>query len=218
MAETSALLSSLWTSIERFPSARWPSALSQGQLGSKDWLIEKANRVFAGQSFDTAFVIGGWYGLLPALWKTHAECPVHKFRSIDSDESCAEIAETINKRWVIADWQFKATTADAYFIDYNHPELHYRKSSGEIITLHEKPELIINTCCEHLINMSEWLNKVPEGIPLILQSNNLKTDPQHVNCHNSLIEFQNSVNLKDVLYAGELKLENYTRFMVIGYK
>lgn len=211
-------ISSLWNAIEAFPDAHWKSALSQGQLNSKEWLIEKANDVFKNKTFCTAFVIGGWYGLLPALWKQSAFCPVHKFRSVDIDNNCWKIAEAVNKKWVIDDWQFKATTADALLLDYKNPKITVTKNGGDTLTLHESPDLIINTCCEHFSNLSQWLNKIPQGTPLILQSNNFTSDPQHVFTHDSLQEFEQSTSLSQVLYSGELQLDHYTRYMIIGIK
>ncbi len=218
MTEFAPFLSSLWNSIEAYPQAQWKTALSYGQLRSKEWLIENANSVFAKQTFPTAFVIGGWYGVLPALWKQQQFCPIEKFRSIDKDFSCRAISESLNKKWVIDDWQFKATTADALILDYNQPQLTVHKANGESVTLHEAPDLVINTCCEHFLNLDEWLRRVPAGVPLILQSNNLKDDAQHVGCHSSLDAFLDACQLKNVLYAGELPLDTYSRYMVIGWR
>lgn len=218
MTELAPLFSSLWTSIETFPEAEWKTALSYGQLRSKEWLIEKAHETFKDRTFSTAFVIGGWYGVLPALWKQHAACPVKKFRSIDRDESCRNIAETINKKWVIDDWQFKATTADALTVNYHHPELVVVKSSGETEILRDVPNLIINTCCEHFADLKAWLERVPEGVPLILQSNNLRDDSQHVGCHFSLDEFKAACGLSTVLFAQELPLDRYSRYMIMGWR
>lgn len=218
MSDFAPFISSLWNSIEKYPDAKWKSALSYGQLHSKEWLIEKANGVFQDKAFNTAFVIGGWYGLLPALWRQKQVCPIKKFRSIDIDETCRDISESVNKKWVIDDWQFKAATADALALNYFEPKLNVLKNNGEAVTLYEAPDLIINTCCEHFENLNSWLDQIPKDIPLILQSNNLRSDPQHVACHDSLKAFQHSLNLATVLYAGDLKLDDYTRYMVIGHK
>lgn len=216
--ELAPFITSLWTSIEKFPNAQWKTALSYGQLQSKEWLITEANRVYSDRKFTTAFVIGGWYGLLPALWKQSDFCPVKNFRSIDRDETCAAISESINKKWVIADWQFKATTADAFALDYQKTPMTVFKQNGEKVTLIETPDLIINTSCEHFPDISLWLERIPAGTDLILQSNNFSHDPQHVNCAKSLKDFLSQVSLNTVHSASELPLANYTRYMVIGKK
>ncbi|MCC6138538.1 MAG: hypothetical protein IT287_07885 [Bdellovibrionaceae bacterium] len=218
MTEFAPFISSLWNSIEKYPQAQWKTALSYGQLRSKEWLIEKANTTYQDKSFSTAFLIGGWYGLLPALWKQQSFCPIKKFRNIDSDESCLEISESVNKRWVIDDWQFKATTADALHIDYTSTQLSVLKHNGERITLYETPDLIINTCCEHFSDLNAWLDRIPEGTNIILQSNNFSSEPQHVSCSTSLENFLSKTKLSTVYYSGELPLNEYNRYLIIGIK
>lgn len=218
MVEFAPFLSSLWNSIESYPQAQWKTALSYGQLRSKEWLIDNAHEAFKDKTFATAFVIGGWYGVLPALWKQHPACPVHKFRSIDLDSHCQPIAENLNKKWVIDDWQFKATTADALTLNYRNPEIQVQRSSGETVTLYDAPDLVINTCCEHFVNLHAWLERLPPGLPLILQSNNYQQDQQHVGCHSSLAAFQDACGLSTVIYAGELPLEKYSRYMIMGWR
>lgn len=218
MTAFAPFLSSLWNSIEAYPQAQWRSALSYGQLKSKEWLIENAHSTFPNTAFPTAFVIGGWYGVLPALWKQHPQCPVQKFRSIDIDDSCRSIAESVNKKWVMDDWQFKATTADALAINYRQPQITVQKANGDTLTLTDRPSLIINTCCEHFSNLEQWLSLVPSEIPLILQSNNFRDDQQHIGCHSSLAAFEKAAGLKKVLFAGELELEKYSRYMLMGWR
>ena len=41
---------------------------------------------------------------------------------------------------------------------------------------------------------------------------------EHVNCKNSLDEFKNSFVLNKTLYSGELRLDKFTRYMIIGIK
>jgi len=53
---------------------------------------------------------------------------------------------------------------------------------------------------------------------LVVQSNNNYEHEEHINCVSSLEEFAEQTPMSIVLYAGELKLKNYTRFMRIGYK
>jgi hypothetical protein len=55
----------------------------------------------------------------------------------------------------------------------------------------------------------------PANSLLVLQSNNYNI-PEHVRIANSLEEFKKQCDLKTVLWAGELELPLYTRYMVIG--
>ena len=80
------------------------------------------------------------------------------------------------------------------------------------------PDTIINTSCEHIANFIEWYNKIPNGTLVVLQSNNYFEIKEHVNCVNNINEFIKIAPMSTLLYNGELELEKYTRFMLIGYK
>ena len=53
---------------------------------------------------------------------------------------------------------------------------------------------------------------------VIFQSNNYKDIKEHVDCKDSLDEFKNSFVLNKTLYSGELKLDKFTRYMIVGIK
>ena len=53
---------------------------------------------------------------------------------------------------------------------------------------------------------------------VIFQSNNYKDIKEHVDCKYSLDEFKNSFVLNKTLYSGELKLDKFTRYMIVGIK
>ena len=77
-------------------------------------------------------------------------------------------------------------------------------------------DIVINTSCEHITQdqYEQWLRNRNKDQLLVLQSNNYKID-EHVRTADSLAEFieQSHIN---VLWAGELELPLYTRWMVIG--
>jgi hypothetical protein len=51
-----------------------------------------------------------------------------------------------------------------------------------------------------------------------LQSNDWEKIDSHTNCHKNLEDFINYLSLKEVLYKGEIKINNeYSRFTVIGW-
>ena len=51
---------------------------------------------------------------------------------------------------------------------------------------------------------------------ICFQSNNYTSVDSHINCSNSLEEFVEGLNLREVWYSGTLETENYDRYMVIG--
>ena len=79
-------------------------------------------------------------------------------------------------------------------------------------------DIIICTSCEHLGQylIDEFLKRRKKGSLVILQSNNFFSIEEHINCHNSIIEFEKTLKLEKILYRGTLKLDKFDRYMVIG--
>ena len=77
-------------------------------------------------------------------------------------------------------------------------------------------DIIINTSYEHITQdqYDLWISGHPHNSLLVLQSNNYRIT-EHVRIANDLEEFKTQCGI-NVLWAGELKLPLYTRFMVIG--
>ena len=80
-------------------------------------------------------------------------------------------------------------------------------------------DLIVSTSCEHFqrSHLLNFIKRTPEGITFCLQSNNYFGIDGHINCSSSLEEFVEYLPFKSY-WAGELSLEKYNRFMVIGTK
>ena len=188
-------------------------ALSWGQLKSKRWLINELEK----QNLDLGivFICAGWYATLAAML-FNSNCSITSIRSFDIDESCANIAETINKHNTIDNWKFKASTLDILKMNFPTEHKTYRANKTSLI-LCEMPNTIINTSCEHIENFTDWFNLIPTGKLVALQSNNYFEIDDHVNCVNSLDELKHQAPLSNIIYEGELELEKYTRYMLIGY-
>jgi hypothetical protein len=172
---------------------RTMDAFWQGQLKSKEWLItnlrKNVNKVV---SID---IHGGWVGLLASML-FQSDIYVTSIRSIDIDPSCEPIANMMNKKEEIAG-MFRAVTAD-------------------MCTIRSDTDVVINTSCEHITQdqYDLWLSGMPYNSLLVLQSNDYDI-PEHVRTASSLEEFKQQCHL-NVLWAGQLELPLYTRFMVIG--
>ena len=208
------MISNLKRALHKFPDCEtvMVDALSQGQLKSKFWLISNLP-----DGLGTVFVCAGWYGTLANLMFENIPYKFNKIRSFDIDSSCASIAETINRDWVIDGWQFKSSTLDILDMDYPTSYVTLRADTSET-TLTENPDTIINTSCEHINNFEKWFNRLPAGKLIVLQSNNFSEIEDHVNYCETLKEFSLTAPMSNILYEGELPLQNYTRFMKIGYK
>ena len=109
----------------------------------------------------------------------------------------AEIALTLNRAH--GD-RFAALTADMYALDYRG----------------RRPDLVVNTSCEHIADLRGWLDRLPAGSRVLLQSNDYFREPTHIACVASLAAFRSQAGLAEVEYAGSLPQKNYTRFMLIG--
>tara|TARA_B100001287_G_scaffold49620_1_gene38678 strand:- start:3158 stop:3766 length:609 start_codon:yes stop_codon:yes gene_type:complete len=170
-----------------------------GQIKSKLWLIEELEKHKSIRNAE--FVIhGGWNGVLAAMM-FNSELGIKHITSIDIDPKCKEIASTMNKRYEM-EGKFESVTADMCEYEYKR-----------------EPYFVINTSCEHITQeqYNTWLDKVPDGAQIILQSNNYFELDEHVNCSKDLNEFEWKSKLK-VTEKAELELPKYKRFMLVGRK
>ena len=171
-----------------------------GQLFSKKWLIEILEK--NGHLVNANIVIhGGWNGVLASML-FNSNLGIGNITSVDIDPNCERVARSINKRQE-QEGRFTAVTSDMCDYEYN-----------------ARVDIIINTSCEHITQEQymKWLDNAPNAT-FVLQSNNYFTHPTHVNCSNSLKEFEEKTKLK-IDYAGEYQppYVKYTRYMVIGSK
>jgi|TARA_X000001036_G_scaffold415738_1_gene432160 hypothetical protein len=170
-----------------------------GQIKSKLWLIEALEKHKSIRNAE--FVIhGGWNGVL-ACMMFNSELGCKHITSIDIDPKCKEIASTMNKRYEM-EGKFESVTADMCEYEYTR-----------------EPYFVINTSCEHITQeqYNTWLDKVPDGAQIILQSNNYFELDEHVNCSKDLKEFEWKSKL-NVSEKAELELPKYTRYMLVGRK
>jgi hypothetical protein len=207
-------ISQIKRTLDKFPDCEdnLVDAFSLGQLKSKLWLIDNLP-----DNLGTVFICAGWYGTLASLMFDRARKKFDKIRSFDIDETCADIADTMNRPWVMDGWQFKASTLDILKMEYPTQHTTYR-ANGTSLDLIEMPDTIINTSCEHIENFEEWYSKIPKGQLICLQSNDYVALEEHVNCVKDSLHFEQMAPLSKVYFTGELPLEKYTRYMRIGIK
>ena len=206
--------------LERFekekPEYNLHDAFTQGQLRSKLWLLKHLRGIDLG----TVFICAGWYGTLARAMFENNNIHFDKIRSFDIDPKCAEVADMINKQWNKEDWKFKALHSDILDVNYiKHSWTFWStKNDRESYPITDSPNTIINTSCEHIEKFTDWFKLLLPGKLVALQSNNYFEIKDHINCVNSLDEFKQQAPLNNIIYEGELELEKYTRYMVIGYK
>jgi hypothetical protein len=193
---SSPLVAGLAQVIDKHPEADVGNAFNHKQVACKMWAREMLLST-AGGAFREIWIVGGWYGVLAAMLLEDSRFSIDRITNSDIDPSVAEVALTLNRAF--AD-RFIAMTADMYGLDY-----------GE-----RRPDLVVNTSCEHIPNLRAWLGLLPAGTRVLLQSNDYFAEPTHIACVPSLEAFVDQAGLTDVDYAGSLKQRNYTRFMLIG--
>ena len=174
---------------------RTMDAFWSGQLRSKEWLVDCLDELIDyGVNID---IHGGWVGVLASmLFQSNIPC---KFiRSIDIDNSCEKIANTMNQ------------------LEYNKGL--FRAVTADMTCIRSDADVVINTSTEHLSQdqYDLWLSGLPNNALIVVQGNNYNI-PEHVRISKDLDEFVEQCQL-DIKFIGELELPIYKRYMIIGRK
>lgn len=186
-------------------------AFWKSQILSKYWMVEVLKTSVLNKEVpnirnilydDIAYVFGGWHGLT-AITLADEFPSLSLIYSIDRDlrnQYYGPLLTNYDERISFVTKDMTEWTADSF-----HPH---------------KTKLIINTSCEHLPqkDYDRWLNNLPGNTWIILQGNNFNSLPEHVRTSKNLDEFIEQCKLDNVFYYGALDCEQFTRFMVIGYK
>lgn len=189
--------------------AQFRDALSLGQVASKLWLDDEVFQ-FLPEGDLSILVVGGWIGslsriLLQSLAEFRYEDMFH-ITSLDIDPEATRLARIVNERFTRPPntGVFEAITRNMYDLK---PEDY------------ERFNVVINTSCEHILNVQKWSDVIPTGTLVVGQSNDFFKCPQHCNCVRSEKELEDQLNLSKVLFSDRMILDGmYTRFMVIGVK
>ena len=176
-------------------------AFWRGQIQSKEWLVKTLEYyIYPERNKELDFPVsvdihGGWVGVLASML-FQSDIPIKHIRSIDIDPECESVATMMNKGEEMAG-KFRAVTAD-------------------MCAVRSDADIIINTSCEHITQEQYdlWLSGHPHNSLIVLQSNNYNI-PEHVRIAKDLEEFKEQCGVK-VLWASELELPMYKRFMVVG--
>ena len=222
-------------------------ALSQGQIKSKQWLLSKIKGIDLGIVFICAGWYGTLATMMfedeniyvdkirsfdidDSCWKIaedlnepwKADNWVFKATTLDivsfftngyySDKDTTVINKITNldNTWSLEEKEKSDTNKTYHYYTIN--------VKGEPKLCQEVPDTIVNTSCEHIEKFTEWFNAILKDKLVVLQSNNYFEIDDHINCVKNITEFKQQAPLSNIIYEGELELEKYTRFMLIGYK
>jgi hypothetical protein len=182
--------------IARHPQADIGNAFNHKQVACKMWARDRLLES-AGGVFGEIWIVGGWYGVLAGMLLEDERFKIGRIENSDIDPEVGRIAETLNQAHHA---RFDAVTADMYALDYGG----------------RRPDLVVNTSCEHIPDLRAWLSRMARGQRVLLQSNDYFSEPTHIACVPSLQAFEELAGLSNVEFAGELPMKKYTRFMLIG--
>jgi hypothetical protein len=211
-----------------YPGDALQDAFSRGQVQSKIWLVRELAKI--NEHFPVIYHLGGWYGQLTWFLKDHLS--FDKYRNFDADPRACEISDTIFNLHLIEGYQAKSV--EMQLPTHSDPDdvknmtwisrtgcEYTLKSYSRQTEIKEKtqPDLIINTSAEHMSSIwyDKFVNRPQETDPLfVIQSNNLFDAEGHANCVHSIEHFLKKFKMTRVEYTGELQLQGYKRFMIIG--
>jgi hypothetical protein len=186
-------------SLSQSEKAILANAISEVQVRSKLWLLKELFQRVPRQN-STILVLGGWCGVLPWLAKLTVQPSAADWKCIDVDPEALSIGEKVFGHSTEG---LSFICEDIYNVDYSD-------------VARQENLIVINTICEHLPRFSAWRSLLPGGTLSVLQSNNFRGCPDHVNCVDSVEELLAAANLQEVMFKGALPLSLFTRFMVIG--
>ena len=189
---------------------------SRGQMKSKCWLVEQLTKIFDDQKLGTIAHYGGWYATVAQ--HIFQKFEVKNYYNLEVDPGCIDIADDFNYEQ-IAGWQFKSVQQDVGNITWKDDDsfdVKIENRSNNLVTTNVKPDLIINTSCEHM--NEDWFNNIPTGTVVCLQTNDYFENEQHINCCRDLSDAINKYSMSEVYYSGEIDTHLYKRFMIIGKK
>lgn len=186
---------------------RIKNSMTSSQVESKLYLKAELQKI--GDSFSNVAVIGGWY--------CHYLCSV-----LFDDLNCAFVANyEIDKDAQLISYKFNRRYKDAGQYKAYQKNLFIKNHLGKEQIDKGHVDLVINTSCEHMFNMSAMKQRVfnsPISSPLfVLQSTDNDEYDDHINCVSSADELAEQGGLVHIDYSGSKQLSNgMTRFMVIG--
>lgn len=190
-------------------------SFSTNQLSSKKALLKAVDNLNILDESSTVVIFGSWYSsiLTPLLANK-----VKQIVNFDIDEQPLRIAK------------------NNFFYDYNNVSYVCDDIFKTYRDVYLDTNLIINTSCEHMQPMKEWPwfqkgaletdspRKHKFGSPKLgsncyfaFQSNNMFDIEGHINCVNSLKEFEEQLPERaEVLYREEVEDTRGTRYMLVG--
>ena len=182
---------------------RWIESVSPNQIESKLWLCENLRNCRIPKNDHGKVnieIVGGWFGF-PLIQNLNTYMDfINKINLYDLDPIACRIARKYREMF---DFKFDITVHELDYFEQKDMR---------------RAHIVINTSSEHMPSiepLKEYLIS-PNNSLMILQSNNMVDEPDHVNCVENVDELVKKSGIKNVMYKGSLPLGNHNRFMVMG--
>lgn len=182
---------------------RWIESVSPNQIESKKWLADSLYNCKIPKNDEgkcNVEIVGGWFGF-PLIDYLSSSAPfINKINMYDVDPIACRIA----RKYV----EFFRPRFDVII----HERDYFTQTDSR------RAHIVINTSSEHMPSI-EVLNQYlisPNNSLMVLQSNDMFDEPDHINCVRSLEEFEKNSGLKNIMFKGSLPLGDYNRFMLMG--
>lgn len=179
-----------------------------GQISSKLWLCEKLEQILNEKTHLPlkVWMYGSWQGLLPFMLLVRQKLQFQSLDLFDLDSQAQ-----IQARQVLDHWHFQGQIQIR----------HHVQDCNLIRQTEAAPDLVINTSCEHMQDLTWWQN-LPKGTLFCLQSTDMP-HPTHVNPALNLESWKASLGLKGpLLYEGSKFTKyatfSFNRWMLIGLR
>jgi len=191
------------TESEPYLLKRVTDSMNRSQLESKLWVVRELSELMLFPK--SVVILGGWYAnfMAPLLFQ-HGVSYITNF---DLDPDVKRISYKFNKSHK-DDETYKCYLTNVMF----EPVFNIKYKS--------KPDMIINTSCEHMFPMTRFkkLNRgFSNDVIYVLQSTNEDKYEDHINCVSGPEELAEQAEFVDIMYSGTKRLDNgMDRFMVIG--
>lgn len=169
---------------------------SSSQLECKRWAVDELKPHITDK--DVIVIIGGWYGLM-----SHMLCE-----------------SGVNN--TIVDYEIDPVCIDFHFKLKSHDNISIELKDGfdifEDRQENGKDKIIICTACEHMDqdDLHSYVSIKNPFSTILLQSNNMYNIDSHINCHDSLDHFIETLPDMNILYKGTKNMGDYERYMVIA--
>lgn len=206
------ILMSFSRALEWGDKGQLRDAFSQGQIKSKQWLIDALSD--HRYNLGTVFNLCNWYGVLPLMLFECGYFNIDKCVGFDSDPNATTVADELNHHILVDNWKYKSSCDDIMELDWDVTHYNVLRENLTVAPMIDMADTFINCACEH--TSADWYSRIPTGKLVVLQSNNYDAEKTHINCDVSLDRFLDKYPVSETLYSGAYDFDIYSRWMLIG--